>query len=323
MLTTASVRPRVYVVVSPGMSQQDGLYVRRALQALDGTRAVDAQVRTADRLQSEGVPADAKVLVMVGTAGLDRHGIETLAKFVASGGGLLVAAGPGVNPELLTAGFGEGLPRIRMRPSGGGPSMLAWAETRHPALDVFAGKAGAFTDVRFTRTAEVLGTNASDILARFDDGEPALVAAPYERGRIVVFASDFSNRWNDLVLQPAFVPLLGETVAWLAASDRAPEALVAGMTPLAGADRPGIVSWPARGGDPAQHVAVNVDPREFDPARQTNEEFLARVPRGESESESTASAVAERQEASQGLWRYGLMLMLASLVIESMIGRRV
>jgi hypothetical protein len=32
-------------------------------------------------------------------------------------------------------------------------------------------------------------------------------------------------------LQPAFVPLIGETVAWLAAADRAPEALVAGMTP--------------------------------------------------------------------------------------------
>ena len=212
---------------------------------------------------------------------------------------------------------------MRMRPSGGGPSMLAWTETRHPALDVFADKPGAFTDVRFTRTAEVLGTGASDVLARFDDGEPAMVATPYSRGRVVVFASDLSNRWNDLVLQPAFVPLIGETVGWLAAADRAPEALVAGMTPLAGADRPGIVTWPARGTGRAQTVAVNVDPREFDPARQTVQEFLARVPRGDSETSSTAAAVAERQEASQGLWRYGLMLMLASLVIESMVGRRV
>jgi hypothetical protein len=70
-------------------------------------------------------------------------------------------------------------------------------------------------------------------------------------------------------------------------------------------------------------VAVNVDPREFDPARQTVQEFLARVPRGDSETSSTAASVAERQEASQGLWRYGLMLMLASLVIESLVGRRV
>jgi len=320
---TVAVHPRAYLVVSPGVSQQDGLYVRRALQALEGDRAVDADVRTADRLQATGVPADAKVLVLIGTAGLDRRGAEAVAKFVTSGGGLLVAVGPGVNPELLAAGFGDGLPKMRMRPSGAGPSMLAWTETRHPALDVFADKPGAFTDVRFTRTAEVLGTGASDVLARFDNGEPAMVATPYSRGRVVVFASDLSNRWNDLVLQPAFVPLIGETVGWLAAADRAPVALVAGMTPLAGADRPGIVTWTVRGTDRAQTVAVNVDPREFDPARQTVEEFLARVAHGESSLATTATSVAERQEASQGLWRYGLMLMLVSLVVESLVGRRV
>jgi len=70
-------------------------------------------------------------------------------------------------------------------------------------------------------------------------------------------------------------------------------------------------------------VVVNVDPREFDPARQTVEEFLARVAHGESSLATTATSVAERQEASQGLWRYGLMLMLVSLVVESLVGRRV
>jgi hypothetical protein len=323
LLSTTGARPRVYLVVSPGVSQQDGLYARRALQALEGERAVNADVRTADRLQSDGVPADARVLIVIGTAGLDRRGTQGIAAFISAGGGLLVAAGPGLNPELLAAGFGDGLPRVRMRPSGGGPSMLAWAETRHPALDVFAGTPGAFTDVRFTRTAEVLGTTASDVLARFDDGEPALVATPYGRGRIVVFASDLSNRWNDLVLQPAFVPLLGETVKWLAASDRPPEGLIAGMTPLVGADRPGIITWPARGADRLQRVAVNIDPREFDSARQTAAEFLARLPRSDYEAAATATAIAERQEASQGLWRYGLALMLASLVIESLLGRKV
>jgi hypothetical protein len=291
----------------PASSQQDGLYVRRALQALEGDRAVDADVRTADRLQATGVPADAKVLVLIGTAGLDRRGAEAVAKFVTSGGGLLVAVGPGVNPELLAAGFGDGLPKMRMRPSGGGPSMLAWTETRHPALDVFADKPGAFTDVRFTRTAEVLGTGASDVLARFDNGEPAMVATPYSRGRVVVFASDLSNRWNDLVLQPAFVPLdrRDRRVACRGGS-RARGA--GGRHDAACGGRPaGIVTWPVRGTDHAQTVAVNVDPREFDPARQTVQEFLARVAHGESSLATTATSVCERQEASQGLWRYCLI----------------
>jgi hypothetical protein len=53
------------------------------------------------------------------------------------------------------------------------------------------------------------------------------------------------------------------------------------------------------------------------------QDFLARVPRAETDIATTAASVAERQEASQGLWRYGLMLMLASLVVESLLGRRV
>jgi hypothetical protein len=277
---------------------------------------------SADRVLSGGSLRGTGAIVIVGTAGLDRRGADALAAFVREGGGLLVTVGPGTNPELLAAGFGRGFPRIRLAPSTDNALALAVAETRHPALDVFAVDPGAFNDVRFRRVADVLGEDGSDVLVRFDSGSPALVATAYGRGRLAVFASDVSNRWNDFALQPAFVPFLGETVRWLAGARTPPEILVAGTSPVEGADKPGIIAWKPGGSADATRVAVNVDPREFDPARQDASTFVERVPREGVALTAAADAVARRQEAAQGLWRYGLGLMLVSLVVESLIGRR-
>jgi hypothetical protein len=315
-------RERVVVVVSPGAGLQDGLYAQRALQALEGSRAVDVSVVSADRLMSGGGLRGVAASVIVGTAGLDRRGADALATFVREGGGLLVAVGPGTNPELLATGFGRGFPRIRLGPSPAGSLALAAAETRHPALDVFAVDPGAFNDVQFTRVADVLGEDGSDVLARFDSGATALVATTYGRGRLAVFASDLSNRWNDFALQPAFVPFLGEMVRWLAAARTPPEGLIAGTSPLEGADKPGAIAWKPAGSAESMNVAVNVDPREFDPSRQEPAAFVERVPRERVALTTAADVVARRQEAAQGLWRYGLGLMLVSLVVESLIGRR-
>jgi Aerotolerance regulator N-terminal/von Willebrand factor type A domain len=315
-------RERVVVVVSPGAGQQDGIYAQRALQALEGARAVDVAVVPADRLLSGDGLRGVSAMVIVGTAGLDRRGADALAAFVREGGGLLVTAGPGTNAELLAAGFGRGFPRVRLGPSTDGTLALAVAETRHPALDVFAVDPGAFNDVRFTRVADVLGEDGSDVLARFDSGAPALVATAYGRGRLAVFASDVSNRWNDFALQPAVVPFLGETVRWLAGARTPPDALIAGTSPVEGADKPGVIAWKPAKSAGATTVAVNVDPREFDPARQDGATFVERVPRDGVAPTTAGDALARRQEAAQGLWRYGLGLMLVSLVVESLIGRR-
>jgi hypothetical protein len=110
-------------------------------------------------------------------------------------------------------------------------------------------------------------------------------------------------------------------VGWLAGARTPPKGLVAGTSPVEGADKPGVIAWRPAGIAVATKVAVNVDPREFDPARQDTAAFVERVPREGAALATAAEAVAQRQEAAQGLWRYGLGLMLVSLVVESLIGR--
>jgi hypothetical protein len=67
---------------------------------------------------------------------------------------------------------------------------------------------------------------------------------------------------------------------------------------------------------------VNVDLRESDRSQMTPAAFGAAVPRARSVERPLVSREARAQESNQSWWRYGLMLMLAGLVAESVVGRR-
>ncbi len=324
LVLDARPRPPALVVTSPGAGQADGLYVRRALEAAEAPRAWNVVVLTSERVRDEAALAGAAVVVLVGTAGMDRRGVDTIAAFVARGGGLLVPVGPSVNVELLTTGFDNRFPRVRLGPPSDEPLSLAPTDIRHPVFRLFDQEAGAFNAVRFTRAATLATTGDASVIARFDNGAAALIAQRHGRGRLAVLASDLSNRWNDLVLQPAFVPFLNEAAAWLADSSALPVELIAGTSEMSGTERPGVVNWTSPAAPPeaaAMPLAVNVDEREFDASRLDTTAFAAMVERRANDGQQVP-ALARRQEAEQGWWRYGLGLMLIGLVIESIIGRR-
>ena len=314
---------RAAIIASPGAGLDDAVYVRRALEAADGSAAWRVDVRPADRLQEAASLSGVAVAILVGTAGLDRRGAEGLRRFVENGGGLLVAVGPGVNVDLLATGLGPTFPRLRVGPPAETPYSLVPTDGRHPIFRLFDPDAGAFDQARFSRIATIATTAPASVIARFDNGAPALVDQAMGKGRLGVFASDLSNRWNDLVLQPAFVPWVVETASWLAANHAAPADLVAGDGASEAGSRPGVIDWRPAGaaGAPPARLAVNVAVQESDPRRVSEAAFLAQVAR-DADDRVGAPAAALRQEAEQGWWRYGLVLMLIGLVVESAIGRR-
>ena len=135
-------------------------------------------------------------------------------------------------------------------------------------------------------------------------------------GRVLIFASDLNNRWNDFPVQPAFVPFVHETLRYLAATRASRAEYAVGELPGAGGATPGAVLFGTR------RVAVNVDPRESDPARITADTFRAGITRLNVAAAQQARAEAREREDSQRLWQYGLLLMIVSLAAEGMIGRR-
>jgi hypothetical protein len=199
------------------------------------------------------------------------------------------------------------------RPAATPPVSLAPTDVRHPAFRSFEGNAGWLASVRFERTWPAAVPAGARVLARFSDGGPALVEHRAPRP-VLVLASDLSNAWNDFALHPAFVPFVHGLVRYAASSGAPARDLVVGERPEM--TRPGTTV------ERGVRVAVNVDPAEADAARMAPAAFLAAMPRGDGGGDAPRREVAEDRERGQSLWRYGLIVMLAALVIESAVGRR-
>jgi hypothetical protein len=157
------------------------------------------------------------------------------------------------------------------------------------------------------------------MLARFDDGAGALFERPEGRGRIVFFASDLNRGWNDVPVQSAFVPFVQEAARYLAPADERRE-YTPGTLPAGTPPKLGFIQLAS-----GRRVAVNPDVRESDPVRMEAAVFqgaLKRRPDRRAD-EAAVRRHAQSSENGQALWRYGLMLMFATLVAEGVVGSRV
>jgi hypothetical protein len=168
--------------------------------------------------------------------------------------------------------------------------------------------------------------DACRTIARFTTGEAGLVDCADGGGRALLLASDLDGRWNDLPKRAAFVPFLRASVRYLAARRQAAGSVTIAERPAGTPAAPGIVEA-ADGRGRTHRVAVNVDPRESDPARLSRDEFLApiAVAGGTAAGAAPAPAAArpEREaEERQRLWQYALGLALAVLVVESAVAAR-
>jgi hypothetical protein len=56
------------------------------------------------------------------------------------------------------------------------------------------------------------------VLARYDDGAPALVEARRGKGRVMLYASTLDPEWSDWTIRTSFLPAMQRIAAWLAGS---------------------------------------------------------------------------------------------------------
>jgi hypothetical protein len=113
-----------------------------------------------------------------------------------------------------------------------------------------------------------------------------------------------------------FVPFVHEMVRYLAAPQSLRSEYLVGEVPGSVGMSPGVVTHAARS------VAINIDPRESDPARMTVDEFLSGVSRMNATAARAAASAAREHEGGQRLWQVALLLMVVSLAAEGMLGRR-
>ncbi len=204
----------VLVLRGAAAQEEASLYFSRALEISEEGR-FRTRVRRSDQVRPADLEqADAVVLADVR---LDGASAERLRSFVEEGGGVLVALGetaswPASAEDLLPGRAGG--PVDRGEAQGGRLGFLAYD---HPVFEVFAGpRSGDFTGARFYRARDFRPADSARVLARFDDGSPALVERGRGRGRILVWTSSLDAYWNDLALQPVYLPFVHRLTEYLA-----------------------------------------------------------------------------------------------------------
>jgi hypothetical protein len=301
MALGAASRPSVVAITTSGRAQES-YYLEHALGVSEGTGGFQFRamsVSTFSNLASDALET-VDVIAILGTRGLERQGRERLARYVRSGGGILLAAGPDVEPDII------------MAPDDG----------RHPIFRIFGGT-GALGNVAFERTVMLTVTDTASVVARYSDGSPALVEERNGMGRMLVFASDLNHQWNDFPVQPAFVPFVHELFRYLALARAARTEYFVGEVPGASGAMPGVVDLQsATGNRPSRTVSVNVDPRESNPDRMTADAFQHAIARVDVPAVVQSEAETREHEDTQRLWQYGLILMAIGLVAEGLLGRR-
>ena len=206
----------------------------RANQSLFLSRALSIGDRPSFRVDVKKVgglaPADLEgpsLVIFDEVAPPSGDGGARLREFVNGGGGVLIVAGDQLPANAWGGGWTSALPATLgpvVDRTGDAGGTLAWIDYDHPVFDVFnAPRSGDFATARFLRYRRLTvrpdsGTrrvgsavdtsSAMHVLARFDDGAPALVEHRVGRGKVLVWASTLDSYWNDLALQPVFLPFV-------------------------------------------------------------------------------------------------------------------
>lgn len=297
---------------SNAAGKASALYLSRALGTSPG-EAVEVVSGSQVAAMSLEQLSTYRGVALVTTRGLERSARERLMSFVNGGGGLFITAAPDLDASILAEMTGWQPPLTAVEQ--GGPLTLAATDLRHPIFRPFGALAANLGQVRVDRSWRV-SPDGWSVVARFSNGTPALLERVAGQGRVVLFASDVNRRWNDFPLHPAFVPFAMEAMRYVAGDRRQPRDFTVAQAPAQARQVPGVYRGPDN-----RPFSVNVDTREGALDRMNPRDFEGRVKRSGAGASRAADKQAQQTESSQSYWQYGLALMIATLIAESVVGR--
>ncbi len=212
-------------------------------------------------------------------------------------------------------------PLVQSRPD----ALLGQLDFQHPLFAPFADPLYSdFTRIRFwnTHSVSLPADTRATVVARFDDGSPAVLEVPVGRGRLIVWASGWSPSASQWVLSSKFVPWL-QSLAERAAGGPA-------QPTIAEIGSPSSIPLPSTPGihdvatSPPRRIALNVPAAESqtEPLPFDTWEQLGVPLRGSTATRALASPspalAAATTESQQQLWRWLLWLAVALLALESL-----
>jgi hypothetical protein len=191
------------------------------------------------------------------------------------------------------------------------------------------------------------------VLARFDDGSPALIEGTAGKGRVLLFTSSLGPSWNDLPLTPLYLPFIHQMIRYVATREanswyglgqtftvrKEGDAAPAIDTPsgarlnetratrdaevLVTAREPGF--YRLRYNSQPDFAAVDIDGAEGDFSKLNFQEFIAGITGGAGAAEGAGAnqnLSGEEIEGRQRVWWSLLLVALVLLLVESALARR-
>ena len=265
---------------------------------------------------------------------------------------LLVLTDAQMNPTLAAL---TGLPELQIAEAGGDFALLGQIDFSHPLFAPFADpRFSDFSHIHFWkhRRVEFPATAKVRVLAKFDDGSPALAQIPVGTGNLLVLASGWNPADSQLAVSSKFPPLMQTLLDW---SDSAvttryqfstgeaipsptssgevrwqkPDGKVetlAASQPFIQTDLPGI--YLATFGGKDRRFAVNLPLDESRTAPMSPDELARLGVPLQTAAEIPVAQAAERQrhlqqaelENRQKLWRWLIVGVLAVTFVEIILG---
>ena len=327
--------------------QRDELYYRAALESVPEAGFI-LEPLAVEQAANQAFSKYAFV-VLSDVASVSPELDSGLRAYVHAGGSLLVALGPSSAALTRVPVSGEPIQGSSYAARDTDRfQTVAQADTEHPALR----RTNKLEGVQFYQTIRV-DPGQSRVVARLTNQAPLLLEKQVGEGRVLVFTSTFDNISNDLPLHTSFVPFVEETARYLggqhelstnltvdsyielrSAKDQGASVDVVdpeGKHPLSLKEAATSQSFQAtregyyeihRGNGRQEMVAVHADRRESDltPIPKETLDLWQNTGRGPDIPSSETGAASQTRPWS--LWRYALLLVLITAIIESVFASR-
>lgn len=215
LVAVSNAEPSMILFVHSDPRRRDLTFFQAAL---DASSQAMFKVEGASVTQAEqGRPDQYALVILSDIPQLSSAATERFESYVNEGGAVLIVAGSkatlAARSALLEGGIEEstytGREHQRFQFAGS-------IDESHPVLN----QVKNFQGVKFYRYAKLPVGEDDDVPARLSDGSPLLVERRVGDGRILILASSLGNIWNDLPVNPVFVPFVLETARYLSGLDR-------------------------------------------------------------------------------------------------------
>ncbi|HUL75094.1 MAG TPA: BatA domain-containing protein [Vicinamibacterales bacterium] len=213
--TLSPSRPVSVLIVQAEGAAGTSDYLTTALQ-MGNTPPFKTDVQPVSRLTAASLDRRS-VVILNDASALSSQFDEALKHYVEQGGGLLIVTGDhnpwgGGDTPLLPGKLGA--PVDRTVGQGG---TLGYLDYSHRIFENFKDpRQGNFSNSRFLRYRSLQLAPTDRALARFDDGAVAMAERKVGAGRVIIFTATLDDSWDDLPKRPMFLPLLHETMTYLA-----------------------------------------------------------------------------------------------------------